>query len=323
VVLVANLVASGQRRSWRYERWPTTPLFAGTPSPSGLTRADRVAKQVIAALGPEWTSHTSLLANVRDELTELAAAIAGSAGVGQSSADVHDELGDVLLSAAILGTFLGVQPESALKSSLDRQEARFQYVRARLDEGGRDWRATPVQQLEQYWAEAKSRLPEPVPPASQQAKMNAFVAAPVSGYSAEECMRYYLQTAELIESMRNAWGFAEIYCAALSRRESVQAERPAEALEVLFRRIAASDVLILLWPRAMVTSALIEVGYALAHGIPVVCLYQNAAVLPFLLSESSPRLRCHSYHDPADLDRLVRTTSFLEIAPAHVASQSQ
>jgi nucleoside 2-deoxyribosyltransferase len=72
----------------------------------------------------------------------------------------------------------------------------------------------------------------------------------------------------------------------------------------------------LLWPRASATSALIEVGYALARQLPVICLHQRQAAPPFLLSQDSTCVRRIAYDTHDEFRHLIETTSLRDCLPS-------
>jgi hypothetical protein len=157
---------------------------------------------------------------------------------------------------------------------------------------------------------------EPAPrrrPADANAR--AVLSAPISGFDVEACKQYYARVRGVTDLLRDSWGFHDVYCAALSMDPTAPPDPPAVAMERLFREVDASSAMVLLWPTPLPTSALVEVGYALALSIPVLCFHQEAAPLPFLLTQDSRRLRRHAYRDHDHLETLIRTTRFADMCP--------
>ena len=76
-----------------------------------------------ASVGFDWKNAAEAWPKVGEELDELRAALAeGPAG----SSAVNDELGDVLFSVVNIARHLGVDPESALRTSASKFRQRFQ-----------------------------------------------------------------------------------------------------------------------------------------------------------------------------------------------------
>jgi NTP pyrophosphatase (non-canonical NTP hydrolase) len=282
--------------------------FADIPAGlSALERAVYIVQASKAALGSRFGDRASALQAVQRELEELEQAI----GEDQGPAAIESELGDVLFSTASLAAVLGVSAEAALVGCLERQDRRFQRLAEQLRELGLEWHSAHRAELEAAWAKAKASEPASAPTASK-----AFLAAPISGFELEACKRYYGRVHGVVELVRKHWGFESVYCAALSALSGkAQPDEPAAAMRMLFSEIDACGALLLLWPESFPTSALVEIGYALARGIPVVCLHQEAAPLPFLLAQDSERLRRHSYRDFDDLERFIQSTRFSDVGP--------
>jgi NTP pyrophosphatase (non-canonical NTP hydrolase) len=283
--------------------------FADIPAGlSTLERAVYIVQASKAALGSRFGDRASALKAVQRELEELEQAI----GEDQGQAAIESELGDVLFSTASLAAVLGVSAEAALVDCLARQERRFLRLAQQLRDAGLDWHSAQRAELEGAWAKAKASEPASAP----MAPSKAFLAAPISGFDLEACKRYYGRVHGVVELVRKHWGFANVYCAALSALSGqAQPDEPAAAMRLLFSEIDACGALVLLWPESFPTSALVEIGYALARGIPVVCLHQEAAPLPFLLAQDSERLRRHSYRDFDDLERFIQSTRFSDVRP--------
>lgn len=96
----------------------------------GLLRAWRVGEKA-SACGYDWPDATAVRAKVDEELAELDEALAE----GDAEA-VEQELGDVLFALSSLARKKGVDPEAALRGTLDRFTARFEKAEARARDQG-------------------------------------------------------------------------------------------------------------------------------------------------------------------------------------------
>ena len=128
-----------------------------------LVRAERITEKA-SAVGFDWPDLSGVLAKVREELSELDAAIAqrrdapaGSAAAHDLHGRVEEELGDLLFALANLGRFLKVHPEEALRGTVRRFESRFHHVEDRLREDGRSPRDATLAEMDRLWDEAKAR----------------------------------------------------------------------------------------------------------------------------------------------------------------------
>lgn len=125
-------------------------LFAGVPAAlPALMRAEALGAKARRA-GLDWEDASGVLAKVREEVGELAQAIAG----GDRAAITH-ELGDLLLAVASLGRHLDVPPELALKAANDRFVARVHRVEAAAGRRGAELAPLGPDQLDRLWRHAK------------------------------------------------------------------------------------------------------------------------------------------------------------------------
>jgi ATP diphosphatase len=148
------------RDAWERRKVATgggAPLLGGVPaSLPALVGAYRLSQKA-AGVGFDWPEAASVLDKVREELSEVEAemASAGAKGAGPGAA-VEAELGDLLFAVANLARHLGVDPERALAGTNAKFRRRFGHVERRLGETGRQLGATPLEELEALWQEAKA-----------------------------------------------------------------------------------------------------------------------------------------------------------------------
>lgn len=112
----------------------------------GLARAEKLQRRA-ASVGFDWSELPPVIAKLREEVAELAAA------AGDPDAAAH-ELGDVLFTAVNLSRHLGVDAELALRATTARFEARFRWIEAQL--GDRAMAETPLDELDDLWEQAKA-----------------------------------------------------------------------------------------------------------------------------------------------------------------------
>jgi MazG family protein len=114
-----------------------------------LMEADKVSKKA-AGLGFDWPDVSGVLAKIQEEAAELAAA-----EKTHSAQEVEHELGDLLFTIVNLARYLKVDPEQALRKSTARFRGRFAHVEQRVAESGKEFKETPLEQMEDWWQEAK------------------------------------------------------------------------------------------------------------------------------------------------------------------------
>jgi MazG family protein len=129
-----------------------TSALAGVPrAMPALLRAQRLGEKA-SRVGFDWQSAAPVLDKLQEELDELRAALQ----LGDPEA-VEAELGDLLYAAANFARHADVNAEDALTKASDRFSRRFRYIEEQLAAQGKDIRATPLDQQEALWQQAKTR----------------------------------------------------------------------------------------------------------------------------------------------------------------------
>lgn len=125
---------------------------------AALTRASKLSERA-AKVGFDWPD----AASAREKVTEELAEIQNAVDQGHAAA-VREELGDLLFAIVNWARHLEVDPEVALRDAADKFTRRFAHVEGRVadqggwprDEAGKPTRGLALEQLDSYWAEAKS-----------------------------------------------------------------------------------------------------------------------------------------------------------------------
>jgi len=116
-----------------------------------LLRAMRVGEKAARA-GFDWPALEGARAKVDEELAELDAAVRG----GERQRIEH-ELGDVLFALVSVARKLDVDPEAALRGTLDRFTGRVRTVETLAKEQGAELSTMSAEALDQLWLTAKAR----------------------------------------------------------------------------------------------------------------------------------------------------------------------
>ncbi|MFA6234701.1 MAG: MazG nucleotide pyrophosphohydrolase domain-containing protein, partial [Bacteroidota bacterium] len=66
-----------------------------------------------------------------------------------------EEVGDLLFSLVNFSRFIKVNPEDALRRTIDKFDRRFRHVERRVRESGREPQDATLAEMDQYWDEAK------------------------------------------------------------------------------------------------------------------------------------------------------------------------
>jgi MazG family protein len=119
------------------------------PTLPSLLHAFRAGEKA-AQVGFDWADYDGARAVLDEELGELA-----EARVAQDPTAIAHEYGDVLLSAAQLGRFLGVSPEDALRMANGRFSRRFRHAEAGARDTGQVLADLSSSDLDALWRRAK------------------------------------------------------------------------------------------------------------------------------------------------------------------------
>lgn len=127
-------------------------VLAGIPPhlPS-LLRAHKVSEKA-SRVGFDWSSVDQVMGKVIEELHEFEDAIADN-----DQKKMEDEMGDLLFSIVNLGRFLSLDPEDALRKTIDKFTRRFSHIESTLAGMGRSLHEADLDEMEALWMEAKDR----------------------------------------------------------------------------------------------------------------------------------------------------------------------
>jgi MazG family protein len=104
-------------------------------------------------VGFDWPDAQGVLQKLDEEVSELRGVLTRPG----DPARVQDELGDVLFVLVNLARRLGVDPESALKSSNRKFRRRFKHVEDGLRARGRTPAESTLPEMDALWDEAKAK----------------------------------------------------------------------------------------------------------------------------------------------------------------------
>lgn len=116
-----------------------------------LMRATKLQKKA-ADVGFDWDDVSGALDKLEEEISELRQAIDN-----KDSANISEELGDVLFSAVNVSRFVKTDAEEALTASSDKFLSRFTEVEKLAKERGIDMKSVGIDELDKLWDEAKAK----------------------------------------------------------------------------------------------------------------------------------------------------------------------
>ena len=122
----------------------------------GLLEAHQLTTKA-ARVGFDWPSLREVLDKLTEEIEELEVEAAASP---QDVQKLAGEVGDVIFVLVNIARKLGVEPETALKSTNRKFRRRFGYVELRAAEEGRSLGEMTLAEMDALWDEAKERETE-------------------------------------------------------------------------------------------------------------------------------------------------------------------
>jgi MazG family protein len=124
-------------------------VLDGVPPGPALARAQKLGSRC-GKVGFDWPGWEGSFAKVEEEVTEVLQAVKA-----QNAAEVHAELGDLLLAVVNLSRKLGVDAENALLDATQRFKTRFEIVEDKLAERGKTPQQSNLEEMDALWNEAK------------------------------------------------------------------------------------------------------------------------------------------------------------------------
>jgi MazG family protein len=116
-----------------------------------LLRAHRLQEKA-SRVGFDWKEAREVVKKVEEELAEFRAAMES-----EQPERMEAELGDLLFSLVNLSRFIAVNPEEALRKTIARFIARFQYIEEELTRRGTSPGKATLEDMDALWAEAKAK----------------------------------------------------------------------------------------------------------------------------------------------------------------------
>jgi nucleoside triphosphate diphosphatase len=156
--------AAGSSPEWErlkaVERGDASLVSGLAPGLDPLSRAHRLQERV-SAVGFDWADASGALAKVREEVEEVAMALAEG-----PEPRIEEELGDLLFSVVNLARLAGSHGMHALARANRKFSDRFRGLERLAAERGIDLGGAGLEQLDALWDEVKARA-EPTPPGSE------------------------------------------------------------------------------------------------------------------------------------------------------------
>ncbi|MCK9388529.1 MAG: nucleoside 2-deoxyribosyltransferase domain-containing protein [Sulfuritalea sp.] len=120
-----------------------------------------------------------------------------------------------------------------------------------------------------------------------------FVSVPISSFSAKrDATRFKRWVLSLLRGLAEHVPDVQVYCAAQQVIRTGVYSTPDDATRTDLGELNRADVVLFVYPIAVPTSALIELGYAIARQKTIICVTSSLKTLPFM-AQSFHRLLPH------------------------------
>uniref|UniRef100_C6E1Q7 Nucleoside triphosphate pyrophosphohydrolase n=1 Tax=Geobacter sp. (strain M21) TaxID=443144 RepID=C6E1Q7_GEOSM len=119
------------------------------PHLPALMQAHKITEKA-ARVGFDWEHTDQVFAKVMEELHEFEEAM-----LARDQKEMEAELGDLLFAIVNLGRFLSIDPEDALRKTIQRFTKRFSHVEETLHARGKTLPNSTLEEMDQLWEEAK------------------------------------------------------------------------------------------------------------------------------------------------------------------------
>ena len=115
-------------------------------------------------------------------------------------------------------------------------------------------------------------------------KNNVFIASPIAGFlTNQDYDKYSNLLKEVVENLKRRNNIGNIYCEIANITNILEYDSPAKSVVKDFKHIKESDFFILLYPQKIVSSALIELGYAVAENKNILIISPYQEILPYMV----------------------------------------
>jgi tetrapyrrole methylase family protein/MazG family protein len=109
--------------------------------------------QKASRVGFDWSDIEGILKKLDEEIGEFREAL-----FLQNRRRIREEIGDLLFVLANVSRFLQINPEEALKETLEKFVSRFRYIETALHRAGKSFPQSNLIEMDRLWEESKKRF---------------------------------------------------------------------------------------------------------------------------------------------------------------------
>jgi tetrapyrrole methylase family protein/MazG family protein len=138
-----------ERRNLKKE-WRS--ILEGIPKDSPSLAQAYQLTQKASRVGFDWPNIEGVLKKLDEESREFREALSF-----QNRRRIREEIGDFLFVLANVSRFLRINPEAALKKTLEKFVSRFHYIETSLRREGKSLRQSNLIEMDRLWEESKKK----------------------------------------------------------------------------------------------------------------------------------------------------------------------
>jgi tetrapyrrole methylase family protein/MazG family protein len=127
-------------------------VLEGVPKDSPTLYRAYQLTQKASRVGFDWPDIEGVLKKLEEEMGEFREALSL-----QNRGRIREEIGDLLFVLANVSRFLQINPEEALKKTLEKFTSRFHYVERALRREGRSFHRSDLVEMDRLWEESKKK----------------------------------------------------------------------------------------------------------------------------------------------------------------------
>jgi MazG family protein len=118
---------------------------------SSLSLAYRLTERA-SGVGFDWPDVKEILTKLDEEIKEFREALSL-----QKRSRIREEIGDLLFVIVNIARFLKIDPEAALRRTIDKFVSRFHYIERSLQKKGKTLHESNLLEMDRLWGEAKKK----------------------------------------------------------------------------------------------------------------------------------------------------------------------
>jgi len=141
-----------RRKEAQSNKKPGLSLFMGiSKNLSSLSQAYLITQRA-SQVGFDWPDIDGVLKKMDEEMEEFREAISL-----KNRKRIREEIGDLLFVLVNVARFLNIDPEGALRKTLEKFAWRFHYMETSLRKKGKSVHQSNLIEMDQFWEEAKKK----------------------------------------------------------------------------------------------------------------------------------------------------------------------